>query len=109
MIHALKRAAAIGSLVLAGTFVAPQPAVADTASTIAIAAGAAAIVGALLIDNNNRPYYVRDNRRYYVTQNEAQYYRAHHHMVQRQAWVPEREYPVARDPYNNNYNRGDRR
>ena len=57
------------------------------------------IVGALLIDANNRPYYVKNNRRYYVTQPEAQYYRSHHHVVQRRAYVPEQEYPVARNPY----------
>jgi hypothetical protein len=74
----------------------PQPVKADTTSTLLIAAGAAAVVGALLIDSNNRPYYVNNNRRYYVTQNEATYYRAHHRTVQRQAWVPENEYPVQR-------------
>src|SRR5262249_37248420 len=95
----LKRAVAVACLVGAGSFVAPQPAAADTASTAAIVAGAAAIVGALLYDSSNKPYYVRSGHRYYVTQQEAQYYRAHHHMVQRQAWVPENEYPVARDPY----------
>ncbi len=72
---------------------------ADTASTAAIIAGAAAIVGALLYDANNRPYYVRGGHRYYVTQREAQYYRGHHHGVERRAYVPEQEYPVARDPY----------
>jgi hypothetical protein len=95
----LKRAAAIGSLIVAGTLVAPQPAPADTASTAAIIAGAMGIVGALLIDANNRPYYVKNNRRYYVSQPEAQYYRSHHHVVQRQAYVPEQEYPIARNPY----------
>jgi hypothetical protein len=77
-----------------------QPAKADTASTAAIVAGAAAIVGALLIDNNNRPYYVNGGRRYYVTQSEASYWRQHHRVVQRRAYVPEQEYPVARNPYN---------
>ena len=57
------------------------------------------IVGALLIDANNRPYYVKSNHRYYVTQPEAQYYRSHHNVVQRKAYVPEREYPIARNPY----------
>ena len=90
---------------LAATFAAgtlggmPLAARADTASTAAIVAGAAAIVGALLIDSSGHPYYVRDNHRYYVTSGEAQYYRSPHHVVQRQAWVPEQEYPVARDPY----------
>jgi hypothetical protein len=95
----LKRATAIGSLILAATLVAPQPVPADTASTAAIVAGAMGIVGALLIDANNRPYYVKNNHRYYVTQPEAQYYRGHHHVVQRQAYVPEQEYPIARNPY----------
>jgi hypothetical protein len=73
----------------------PVPAAADTSSAIISAAGM--IVGALLIDSNNHPYYVRDNRRYYVTQDEASYYRSHHRVVQRQAWVPEEEYPVRRN------------
>ena len=94
-----KRAIAIGSLIVAATFVAPQPAPADTASTAAIIAGATAIVGALLVGANNQPYYVKNNRRYYVTPQEAQYYRTHHRVVQRQAWVPEQEYPIARNPY----------
>ena len=51
----------------AGAFAAPQPAAADTATTAAIVAGAAAIVGALVYDANNRPYYVRNGHRYYVT------------------------------------------
>jgi hypothetical protein len=73
----------------------PLPAAANTTTDIAIAAGA--IVGALLIDGNNHPYYVRDNHRYYVTQQEANYYRSHHHVVQRSAWVPENEYDVRRN------------
>jgi hypothetical protein len=93
-----------GLLVLGSVGGTQAPAKADTASTVAIAAGAAAIVGALLYDSNNHPYYVRDNHRYYVTQNEANYYREHHHGYVRQAYVPEREYPVARDPYHNNNN-----
>jgi hypothetical protein len=76
-----------------------MPAKADTASTAAIVAGAASIVGALLYDSSNHPYYVRNNRRYYVSQDEASYYRSHHRGYMRQAYVPEREYPVARDPY----------
>jgi len=84
----------------------PTVAKADTASTAAIVAGAAAIVGALLYDGNNHPYYVHNNRRYYVTQNEAQYYRARHQGVMRNAYVPEREYPVARDPYHQGQGQG---
>jgi hypothetical protein len=95
----LKRATAIASLIVAGTLVAPQPAAADTESTAAIIGAAAGIVGALLIGANNQPYYVKNNHRYYVTQPEAQYYRSHHRVVQRQAYVPEQEYPVARNPY----------
>jgi hypothetical protein len=88
-----------GLLLLGSLGGVPAPAKADSTSTALIAVGAAAIVGALLYDGNNHPYYVRDNRRYYVTQDEAQYYRGHHQMQQRQAWVPEREYPVERNPY----------
>jgi hypothetical protein len=95
----LKRASAIGGLIIAATLVAPQPAPADTESTAAIVSAAAGIVGALLIGANNQPYYVKNNHRYYVTQPEAQYYRGHHKVVQRQAYVPEQEYPVARNPY----------
>ena len=92
---------ALGGLLFLGSIGGtPAPAKADTTSTALIAVGAAAIVGALLYDGNNRPYYVRDNHRYYVSQDEAQYYRGHHRTYQRQAFVPEREYPVQRDPYN---------
>ncbi len=94
MQRSLAAAAAGTTLLAAISFGLPRPAQADTASTMAIAAGAAAIVGALLIDGNGHPYYVRDNRRYYVSQDEASYYRSHHHAVQRSAWVPENEYPV---------------
>jgi hypothetical protein len=94
-----KRTAVLGSMIAATTFSVPQPAAADTASTAAMIAGAAAIVGALVYDQNNHPYYVRNNHRYYVTQQEAQYYRAHHRGTQRNAWVPEQEYPVSRNPY----------
>ena len=98
---------ALGGLLVLGTFGGAQIAAkADTASTAAIVAGAAAIVGALLYDSNNRPYYVRNNHRYYVTQAEAQYYRGHHHGVVRRAYVPEQEYPVARDPYHGSGDHG---
>ena len=93
----------LGALLILGTLEGIRTAAkADTASTAAIAAGAAAIIGALLYDGNNHPYYVRNNHRYYVTQSEAQYYRGHHHGVVRHAYVPEQEYPVARDPYHGN-------
>jgi uncharacterized membrane protein len=92
-----------GAVTLGGTVVQTDlPAQADTASTAAIIAGAAAIVGALLIDGNNRPYYVKGGKRYYVTQAEANTWKQRHHVVVRQAYVPEREYPVARDPYHGN-------
>ena len=95
---------ALAGTLAVGAFAGPPTmAKADTASTAAIIAGAAVIVGALLYDGNNRPYYVRDNHRYYVTQNEAQYYRGHHHGVIRNAYVPEQEYPVARDPYHGHH------
>jgi hypothetical protein len=94
---ALKRSA-LGIALVATTVVSlPRPAQADTATTTAIIAGAAAIVGALLVDGNNQPYYVSNNRKYYVTQNEASYWRSHHKVVVRRAYVPETEYPVARN------------
>jgi hypothetical protein len=54
-----------------------RPAQADTASTVAIAAAAGAIVGALLTDSNNQPYYVNNGRHVYVSKNTATYYHAH--------------------------------
>ncbi len=103
MKHLRLASTVLGSLALAGTLAGTAtPAKADTASTIAIAAGAAAIVGALLYDGSNHPYYIRNNHRYYVTQDEATYYRSHHRGTVRSAYVPEREYPVARDPYHGN-------
>jgi hypothetical protein len=105
-ISALVLPALGGLLVLGSVAGTPAPAKADTASTAAIIAGAAGIVGALLYDANNHPYYVRNNHRYYVTQQEATYYRGHHPGYTRQAYVPEREYPVARDPYHDNNHMG---
>jgi hypothetical protein len=54
-----------------------RPAQADTASTVAIAAAAGAIVGALLTDSNNQSYYVNNGRHVYVNRSTATYYRAH--------------------------------
>jgi thiamine biosynthesis lipoprotein ApbE len=102
---ALKGFAVGTAFVAAVTVALPRPVQADTTSTALFAVGAAAIVGALLYDSNNRPYYVNNNRRYYVTQNEASYYRSHHRVVQRQAWVPENEYPVQRNAGYNFQNR----
>lgn len=84
-----------GALVLGSVSGMAAPAKADTASTIAIAGAAAAIVGALLYDGNNHPYYIRNGHRYYVSQQTANYYREHHPGYERRAYVPEREYPVA--------------
>ena len=56
---------------------APRPAAADTQSTAAIIAGAAAIVGALLSDNSGNQYYVNDGYRHYVNRDVANYYRSH--------------------------------
>jgi len=92
-----------GLLLLGSVGGTAMPAKADTASTLMIAGAAASIVGALLYDSNNRPYYINNHRRYYVTQQEAGYYRSHHQGYMRQAYVPEREYPVARDPYHNHH------
>jgi hypothetical protein len=93
----LKGLAVGAALVAAVTISLPRPAQADATSTALYAVGAAAIVGALLYDGNNRPYYIKDNRRYYVSQDAARYYRSHHDGYMRQAWVPEREYPVAQN------------
>ena len=92
-----------GALALGSFAVAATPAKADATSTALIAAGAAAIIGALLYDGNGRPYYVRGGHRYYVTQSEANFYRSHHPGYERRAYVPEREFPVARDPYHQHY------
>ena len=54
-----------------------RPAVADTTSTIILAAAAGAIVGSLFTDGNNQAYYVNNGRHVYVNQNTASYYRAH--------------------------------
>ena len=75
----------------------PTPARADTASTAAIAAGAAAIVGTLLYDSSRRPYYVRGGHRYYVTQDQARYYQGHRRGVARRAYAPARGHEVARE------------
>jgi hypothetical protein len=92
----LKRLALGTALIAAITVSLPRPAQADTSSTLmAVAAGA--IVGALLLDGNNQPYYVNNNRKYYVSQQEASYWRSQHHVVVRRAYVPEAEYPVARN------------
>lgn len=71
---------ALGGFIALGALTGvPSVAKADTASTAAIIAGAAAIVGALLIDNNSgRSYYVRGNQRHYVSHDTAMYYRQHH-------------------------------
>ncbi len=59
-----------------------RPAQADTTSTAILAAAAAAIVGAILTDTNNQPYYVNNGRHVYVSQNTATYYRAHNYRPQ---------------------------
>jgi 5'-3' exonuclease len=88
---------------------APSMLRADTGSTAAIIAGAAAITGALIYDAGNHPYYVQSGHRYYVTQQQAAWYRGHHRGYERRAYVSEPEYPVAR-AYGNqgDRNQGDR-
>jgi len=97
-IQTLRMAAVVGMLSAAFTTtgVAPSVARADTASTAAIIAGAAAITGALIYDSSNHPYYVQSGRRYYVTPSQATWYRQHHRGTERRAYIPETEYPVAR-------------
>ncbi len=91
---------ALAALLALGALTQTQTAAkADTASTVAIAAGAAAIVGALLYDGNQQPYYVRNNRHYYVSQSEANYYRGHHRSVQRNVYVAQ---PVINNQYRGN-------
>jgi hypothetical protein len=69
---------ALGGLMLAGSLGGTATiARADEASTLTIAAGAAAIVGALLTDNSGHSYYVRGNQRHYVSHDQAMYYRNH--------------------------------
>jgi hypothetical protein len=85
-----------GALSAAVTMNAPSMARADAGSTAAIIAGAAAITGALIYDSSNHPYYVQSGHRYYVSQQQATWYRAHHHGIERRAYVPETEYPVSR-------------
>jgi hypothetical protein len=75
----LLRTAAVASLGFAAiAFTLPRPAAADTASTAAIAGAAAAIVGGLLYDSHNRPYYDRGGRRVYVSEPVARDWRSHH-------------------------------
>ena len=74
----LLRSTAVASFALVATMSAvPQPAAADNATTDAIAAGAGALIGSLLYDANNRPYYVRGGRRVYVSERDARAYRDH--------------------------------
>lgn len=68
---------------------APRPASADEASTAAIIAGAAAIVGAILYDNSGQPYYVQDGRHHYISDAQANYYRERGNN-DRNAWAPVR-------------------
>ncbi len=96
-----------GLIVIGAVGGAARPAPADTASTAAIIAGAAAITGALLYDSSNHPYYIQNNRRYYVNDDQAQYYRSHHRGYERKAYVPEQQYPVARG-YQHGPSRNDR-
>jgi hypothetical protein len=73
-----------------------RPAVADTTSTIILAAAAGAIVGALFTDGNNQAYYVNNGRHVYVSQNTAAYYRAHGNArnrgPQRDHWQNQRQH-----------------
>lgn len=74
----LLRTVAAGSLALvATTFAMPRPAAADDASTAAIAGAAGLIIGGLLYDSNNRPYYDHGGRRVYVSDRAARDYRDH--------------------------------
>jgi hypothetical protein len=63
-------------LIASMTFAMPRPASADTQSTVAIIAAAAAVVGAIAYDNSGRPYYVRYGHRCYVSPAVVNYYHA---------------------------------
>jgi hypothetical protein len=75
------------TIAIGGSIATPAVALADSASTAAIAVGIGAIVGTLIYDNNRHQYYyVRGGRNYYVNNNQAQqwyqrrdpqYYNAH--------------------------------
>lgn len=107
MITTSRRMAAVaGMLAIALSMGAPSVVRADTGSTAAIIAGAAAITGALIYDAGNHPYYVQSGHRYYVSQQQAVWYRGHHRGYERRAYVPEPEYPVARE-YGNQGGRND--
>jgi hypothetical protein len=71
-LYSLALAAAIATV---GVLPVARPAQADPASTAGIAAAAALIVGSLLVDSNNQPFYVNNGRHVYVSQNTANYYR----------------------------------
>jgi hypothetical protein len=75
----MKSNAVFAAVAIAAVSLVPmaRPAVADTTSTIILAAAAGAIVGSLFTDGNNQPYYVNNGRHVYVNQNTANYYRAH--------------------------------
>jgi hypothetical protein len=68
------KTALIGAMVASAVVALPRPASADTTSTIAIAAAAALIVGAIAYDNSGRPYYMRDGRRWYVSNDVGAYW-----------------------------------
>lgn len=72
----LLRVAGVATAALAvTTFGAPRPAAADSATTAAIAVGAAMIAGGLFYDSHNRPYYDHGGHRTYVSERDAQQYR----------------------------------
>ena len=71
-------------LIASMTFAMPRPASADTQSTVAIIAAAAAIVGAIAYDNSGRPYYVRYGHRCYVSPAVVDYY--HNHQGWNRGW-----------------------
>jgi hypothetical protein len=70
--------AAAACIGIAGSLATPAIALADTASTAAIAAGIGAIVGTLIYDNNRHQYYYVDRgNRHYVNNDQAQQWYRH--------------------------------
>ena len=87
---------------IGGSIATPAAALADTASTAAIAAGIGAIIGTLLYDNSRHQYYyVRGGRHVYVSNDQAQqwyqrrdpqFYRQHRGDFQRNPGKFDRDY-----------------
>ena len=73
MISFVRLGALAAGIAIAGSVTTPAVALADTATTAAIAAGIGAIVGTLLYDSTRHQYYyIRSGHHYYVSNGTAQ-------------------------------------